>query len=85
MRDDWEMSSSVNTNLLLLYRYDSLLIKDFVMWRHYNVNFENSDITTRPWHRLAISDNLNFLSAYVIWNILMLNIKGKVNKMAITF
>jgi hypothetical protein len=60
-----------------------MFIKDLVMWRHYNVILENSDITKRPWQRLAISDNLNLLSAYVIWNILVLNIKGKVNKIAI--
>jgi hypothetical protein len=23
------------------------------MWRHYDVILENSDITTRPWQRLA--------------------------------
>ena len=56
-----------------------MFIKDLVMWRHYNVILENSYITTRPWQRLAISDNLNLLSAYVIWN----SIKGKVNKIAI--
>jgi hypothetical protein len=44
--------------------------KDLVMWRHYNVILENSDITKRPWQSLAISYNLNLLSAYVIWNIL---------------
>jgi hypothetical protein len=60
-----------------------MFINDLVMWRHYNVILENSDITTRPWQRLAISDNLNLLSAYVIWNILVLNIKGKINKIAI--
>jgi hypothetical protein len=60
-----------------------MFIKDWVMWRHYNIILENSDITTRPWQRLAISDNLNLLSAYVIWNILVLSIKGKVSKIAI--
>ena len=60
-----------------------MFIKDLVMWCHYNVILENSDITTRPWQRLAISDNLNLLSAYVIWNLLVLNIKGKVYKIAI--
>jgi hypothetical protein len=60
-----------------------MFIKDLVMWCHYNVILENSDITTRPWQRLPISDNLNRLSAYVIWNILVLNIKGKINKIAI--
>ena len=60
-----------------------MFIKDLVMWCHYNVILENSDITNRPWQCLAISDNLNLLSAYVIWNILVLNIKGKVNKIAI--
>jgi hypothetical protein len=40
--------------------------------------------TKRPWQRLAISNNWNHLSAYVIWNILVLSIKGKVNKIAIT-
>jgi hypothetical protein len=54
------------------------------MWHHYNVILENSDNTKRPWQRLAISNNWNHLSAYVIWNILVLNIKGKVNKIAIT-
>ena len=34
-----------------------MFIKDLVMWRHYNVILENSDITKRPWQRLAISDN----------------------------
>ena len=53
------------------------------MWRHFNVILENSDITKHPWQRLAISDNWNLLSAYVIWNILVSNIKGKVNKIAI--
>ena len=62
-----------------------MFIKDFVMWRHYNVILENSDITTRPWQRLAIIDNLNRLSANVIWNILVLNIKGKINKIAIKY
>ena len=60
-----------------------MLIKDLVMWRHYNVILENSDINTRSWQRLAISDNLNRLSANVIWNVLVLNIKGKINKIAI--
>ena len=60
-----------------------MFIKDFVMWRHYSVILENSDITTRTRQRLAISDNLNRLSANVIWNILVLNIKGKINKLAI--
>jgi hypothetical protein len=31
------------------------------MWRHYNVILENSDITKRPWQRLAIGDNWNNL------------------------
>jgi hypothetical protein len=62
-----------------------LCIKDLIMWHHYDVILENSDITMRPWQCLAISDNLNLLSAYVIWNILVLNIKGKVNKIAIFF
>jgi hypothetical protein len=53
------------------------------MWCHYNIISENSDITERPWQRLAISDNWNHLSAYVIWNILALNITGKVNKIVI--
>jgi hypothetical protein len=26
-----------------------MFIKDLVMWRHYNVILENSDISTRPW------------------------------------
>jgi hypothetical protein len=60
-----------------------MFIKDLVMWCHYNVILENSDITTRPWQRLAINSNLNRLSANVIWNILVLNIKGKINKIAI--
>ena len=60
-----------------------MFIKDLVMWRHYSVILENSDITKHPWQRLVISDNLNLLSAYMIWNILVLNIKGKVNKIAI--
>jgi hypothetical protein len=60
-----------------------MFIKDLVMWRHYNVILENIDITKRPWQGLAIGDNWNLFSAYVIWNILVLNIKGKVNKIAI--
>jgi hypothetical protein len=44
-----------------------MFIKDLVMWRHYNVILENSDITKRPWQRLGISDTWNLLSAYVIW------------------
>jgi hypothetical protein len=60
-----------------------MLINDLVMWRHYNVILENSDITTRPWQRVAISDDLNLHSAYVIWNIMVLNIKRKVNNIAI--
>jgi hypothetical protein len=60
-----------------------MFIKDLVMWRYYNVILENSDITKRPWQHLAISDNWNLLSTYVIWNILVLNIKGKINKIAI--
>jgi hypothetical protein len=47
-----------------------MFIKDLVMWRHYNVISENNDITTRPWQRLPISNNLNRLSANVIWNTL---------------
>jgi hypothetical protein len=39
-----------------------MFIKDLVMWRHYDVILENIDITTRPWQRLAISDNLNRLT-----------------------
>ena len=38
-----------------------MFIKDLVMWRHYNIILENSDNTTRPWQRLAISDKLNRL------------------------
>jgi hypothetical protein len=66
--------------LSLFYR---MFFKDLVMWRHYNVILENSDITTRPWQCLAISDNLNRLSANVTWNMLVLNIKGRINKLAI--
>ena len=62
-----------------------MFIKDLVMWRHYNVILENSDITTRPWQRLAISDNLKLLNSYVIWYILVLNIKGKVSTIAINY
>jgi hypothetical protein len=83
----WEMTEKRplvwKKHLWLFHRYDSMFIKDLVMWRHYNVIFENSDITKRPWQRLAISDNLNLLSVYVIWNILVLNIKRKGNKIAI--
>ena len=84
----WEMTEKrprvlEKNHLLLFYSYDSMLIKNLVMWRHYNVILENSDITKRPRQRLAISDNWNHLSAYVIWNILVLNIKGKLNKIAI--
>jgi hypothetical protein len=60
-----------------------MFIKDLVMWRPYNVILENSDITTHPWQRLAISDDLNRLGTNVIWNILVLNIKGEINKTAI--
>ena len=60
-----------------------MFIKNLVMWRIYNFVLKNSDITRRPSQRLAISDNLNRLSAYLIWNILVLNIKGKINKIAI--
>ena len=31
----------------------------------------------RPWQRLTISNNWNHLGACVIWNILVLNIKGE--------
>jgi hypothetical protein len=34
-----------------------MFIKDLVMWRHYNVILEYSDITKRPWQHLAISDD----------------------------
>jgi len=81
MRDDWETSSSFRKHLQLFYRYDSMFIKDLVMWRHYYVILENSDITTRPWQRLAIIWIVS--CANVIWNILVLNIKGKINKIAI--
>ena len=60
-----------------------MFIKDLVMWRHYNVILENSNITTRPLQRLAIHNNLNHLSANVISKLLVLNIKGKINKIAI--
>ena len=60
-----------------------MFIKDLVMRRHYNVILENSYITKRPWQRLAISNNWKHPSAYVIWDILVLNIKGKVSKIAI--
>jgi hypothetical protein len=64
---------STNTTLALniIIRADSTNIN-----LHYNVILENSDITTRPWQRLAINDNLNLLSTYVIWNILC----GPINK-----
>jgi hypothetical protein len=26
-----------------------MFIKDLVMWHHYNIILENSDITKRPW------------------------------------
>ena len=45
MRNDWKTSSSFKKHILLLYRYDSMFIKDLVMWRHYNVILENSDTT----------------------------------------
>jgi hypothetical protein len=83
MRDDWEMSSSFRKHRKLFYRYASMFIKDLVMWRHYNVILENSDITKGHWQQLAINDNWNHLSAYVIVNIMALNIKGKVNKIVI--
>jgi len=38
-----------------------MFIKDLVMWHHYNVILENSDISKRPWQRLVISDNWNHL------------------------
>ena len=56
---------------------DSMFIKDLVMWRHYNVILENSDITTRPWQHLAISDNLKRLSANGIWNIINIGFKNQ--------
>ena len=45
----WHFLNTIN----ILYR-SSLIIKDLVMWRHYNVILENSDNTTCV---LAISDN----------------------------
>jgi hypothetical protein len=53
---------SFKIHLYLFYRYDSMFIKDLVMWRHYDVILENRDIATRSWQRLAISDNLNRLT-----------------------
>jgi hypothetical protein len=50
------------------------------MWRHYNIILENSDITRRPWQRLAI---IEIFSALTWYETLVLNIKGKVNKIAI--
>jgi hypothetical protein len=48
----WEIHESVN----------HLIIKNLVMWRHYNVIFENKIILyVRPWQRLEISDNWNHL------------------------
>ena len=46
---------------------------------------ENSDITSYILDNasIAISDNLNHLSTNVIRNILVLIIKGKINKIAI--
>ena len=61
--------------------YDSMFIKDLVMWRHYNVILENNNITTRPWQCLAIIWIFSALTWYE--TILVLNIKGKVNKIAI--
>ena len=72
----WEMTEKRS-------RYDSMFTKDLVLWRHYNIILENIDNTTRHWQHLAISDNLNRLCANVISNILVLNIKGKINKIAI--
>ena len=57
-----------------------MFIKALVMWRHIR---KQRYYYVHPWQRLAISDNWNHLIAYVIWNILILNIKGKVNKIAI--
>ena len=80
----WEMTEKrlrVLQNIFnYLYRYDSMFIKDLVMWLHIR---KQRYYYMRPWQRLAISDNWNHLSAYVIWNILVLNIKGKINKIAI--
>jgi hypothetical protein len=43
------------------------------MWRHYDVILENSDTTTRPWQRLAISDNLKlYLTIYLHSTLFML-------------
>jgi hypothetical protein len=42
-----------------------MFIKDLVMWLHYNVILEKSDITKGHWQQLAISNNWNHLSAYV--------------------
>jgi hypothetical protein len=45
----WEITDKhprvLKKHLLLLYRYDSMFIEDLVMWRHYSVILENSDIT----------------------------------------
>ena len=60
-----------------------MFINDLVMWRQYNAILENSNITKRSWQCSGISDNWNLLGAHVIWNMLVLKIKGKVNKIAI--
>ena len=80
MRDDWETSSSFKKTSLII-----LSLWYYVYQGFGNVtSLENSDITT-CWQLglTTLSDNWNHLSAYVIWNILVLNIKGKVNKIAI--
>jgi len=56
-----------------------MFVKDLVMWRHYNFKLENSDITKSTWQHLAISDNWNLLSAYVIWNLLVHQRESKQN------
>jgi hypothetical protein len=38
-----------------------MFIKDLVMWRHYNVILENSDITSFTTLSAKISDNWNHL------------------------
>ena len=41
-----------------------MFIKDLVMWRHYNVILENSDITKRPSQHLAIIGIFSALTWY---------------------
>ena len=49
--------------------YDSMFIKDLVMWRHYHVILENSDITMRLWQRLVTVSDIGtaFVTTYLLF------------------